>query len=483
MKSMLRASSALAVAGFAAIVSPTAMAQDSATAAPSVEEAAPGEIVVTAQKRAERLQDIPLAVSVLERRRSSKRHRARASRPRRRLVPSLNFLKSGTTLNQTIFLRGVGTASFSIAGEPSVSTVVDGVVYARSGEAFSDLVDIDRIEVLRGPQGTLFGKNASAGVINIDHPHARARVRRKPRGQLLRARGISREGRAQRAAGDRSRRPADRLLRQLRRKHLQLRASRSGSTATSITARGRRCSTIRRTTCGSILPPITTRTMTIAAPTSLRPPPINGTTGAVLATSANLAFNALPPPRGADTRRINQNLITATKESGWGASLQADVGLGSNTLTSITAYRKWNNTEIRDGDWLDQAYVGFQQLHDDGPQRTHTFTQELRLTSPAKQTLVVRARAVLLRRGFGTRLHPQRHRLHRQGRRPHHRADPVRQHQRQPLDVSHRDRRFRFEVQEFRGLRPDDIQRQRRASVSSAACVTATTSSTCSTSA
>ena len=83
------------------------------------------------------------------------------------LVPSFNFLKSGTTLNQSLFLRGVGTATFSIAGEPSVSTVVDGVVYSRSGEAFSELVDVDRLEVLRGPQGTLFGKNASAGVINI----------------------------------------------------------------------------------------------------------------------------------------------------------------------------------------------------------------------------------------------------------------------------------------------------------------------------
>jgi iron complex outermembrane receptor protein len=103
---------------------------------------------------------------------------ATASRPSietaTQLVPSLNFLKSGTTLNQTIFLRGVGTATFSIAGEPSVSTVVDGVVYARSGEAFTDLVDVDQLEVLRGPQGTLFGKNASAGVINITTKRPRA---------------------------------------------------------------------------------------------------------------------------------------------------------------------------------------------------------------------------------------------------------------------------------------------------------------------
>ena len=135
-----------------------------AAADPANEE--PAAIVVTAQKRSENVQAVPVAVSVI-----SGAALAAAARPSiesaAQLVPSLNFLKSGTTLNQTIFLRGVGTASFSIAGEPSVSTVVDGVVYARSGEAFSDLIDIAQLEVLRGPQGTLFGKNASAGVINI----------------------------------------------------------------------------------------------------------------------------------------------------------------------------------------------------------------------------------------------------------------------------------------------------------------------------
>ena len=106
----------------------------------ATDEAPPAEIVVTAQKRSERLQDVPVAVSVV-----SGAALNTLSRPSlesaTQLVPALNVLKSGTTLNQTIFLRGVGTATFSIAGEPSVSTVVDGVVYARSGEAFTDLVD------------------------------------------------------------------------------------------------------------------------------------------------------------------------------------------------------------------------------------------------------------------------------------------------------------------------------------------------------
>ena len=160
---MIAATPALAQAADPASPAPATPAADAAVA---TEAQAPAEIVVTAQKRSERLQNIPLAVSVV-----SGAALAAAGKPSvesaAQLVPALNFLKSGTTLNQTIFLRGVGTASFSIAGEPSVSTVVDGVVYARSGEAFSDLIDIDRLEVLRGPQGTLFGKNASAGVINI----------------------------------------------------------------------------------------------------------------------------------------------------------------------------------------------------------------------------------------------------------------------------------------------------------------------------
>ncbi len=84
---------------------------------------------------------------------------------------------------------------------------------------------------------------------------------------------------------------------------------------------------------------------------------------------------------------MNQNLVTRTLERGYGVSLQIDQELGTQTITSITAYRNYTNTEIRDGDFLPAAYVGFNQLHDNGPQVGDTFSQELRLTSPVKQFL------------------------------------------------------------------------------------------------
>ena len=79
--------------------------------------------------------------------------------------------------------------------------------------------------------------------------------------------------------------------------------------------------------------------------------------------------------------------LAATKEEGWGVSGQIDLGVGSHTLTSITSYRKWNNTEFREGDFLPAAYVGYGQVSDVGPQKTNTFTQEIRLTSPTNQTI------------------------------------------------------------------------------------------------
>lgn len=358
-----------------------AQAQDAAPPA-SAEDSSPGaaEIVVTAQKRSERLQDVPVAVSVL-----SGESLEQAARPSiesaAQQVPSLTFLKSGTTLNQTIFLRGVGTASFSIAGEPSVSTVVDGVVYARSGEAFSDLVDVAQMEVLRGPQGTLFGKNASAGVINIttqmptdafegsleasyfDRSEYRVKgVVNVPMGADLAARFTGFYGDYD---GNIRNLATDEWVNGYR--HFGGRAQflyDPGSVRLYLAADFH---DNKDDCCADVI----------------------GTgplTGAGLPTTS-LAFNVLPTPREADSREVLQNLVTATEEFGWGLSLQGDVDIGTTTLTSITSYREWENTEIRDGDWLDRAYVGFVQLHDTGPQDTNTFTQEIRFASPTQQVV------------------------------------------------------------------------------------------------
>jgi len=124
------------------------------------------EVVVTAQKREQRLQDVPIAVSVVsgDLAENTGGFNIEALRT---LVPSLNLRKTNTALNQSLFLRGVGTINFAIAAQPSVGFVLDGVVLSSAGEAFGDFYDVERVEVLRGPQGTLFGKNSSAGVVNV----------------------------------------------------------------------------------------------------------------------------------------------------------------------------------------------------------------------------------------------------------------------------------------------------------------------------
>lgn len=127
---------------------------------------APGEIVVTAQKRAERLQDIPLAVTAVTSDALAQQNINDTS-SLTRAVPSLQFQPGATSNGSGFRIRGIGSQLFSLGVEASVSVVVDGVVAARQAQSFADFADIERIEVLRGPQGTLFGKNATGGVINI----------------------------------------------------------------------------------------------------------------------------------------------------------------------------------------------------------------------------------------------------------------------------------------------------------------------------
>jgi iron complex outermembrane recepter protein len=124
------------------------------------------EIIVTAQKREENMQDVAVAMTVLTAE-TIEEGLISSAAELPNLVASLNLSGSGETRDSSFFIRGIGTQSFSSGVEASVSTMVDGVVMGRSGMAFSKLADIKAVEVLKGPQGTLFGKNSSGGVIHI----------------------------------------------------------------------------------------------------------------------------------------------------------------------------------------------------------------------------------------------------------------------------------------------------------------------------
>lgn len=124
------------------------------------------EIVVTAQKRVESLAEVPVAVSVVSGE-TLDRAQVRDVIDLQQLTPSLVINASTGSTNSILSIRGIGTAGNNTGLEQSVGVFIDGVYRGRVGSAMSDLVDVEQIEVLRGPQSTLFGKNTSAGVISI----------------------------------------------------------------------------------------------------------------------------------------------------------------------------------------------------------------------------------------------------------------------------------------------------------------------------
>jgi iron complex outermembrane receptor protein len=344
--------------------------------APDEENRAPGEIVVTAQKREQRLQDVPVAITVLSGDAIANQGGINIESAQY-LVPSLNFRKSGTTLNQFLFLRGIGTANFSIAAEPSVSAVLDGVVLSTAGEAFADLVDIERIEVLRGPQGTLFGKNASAGVINI--------VSKRPArdfGGYVEAGFFFGNGEEYRVRG-----AVNIPFSPTVRSRFTAFATEYDGNIRNVTF-GRRVNGFEHYGIRGVIEAEAGEALTLTLTGDFRKSDDDCCAELIGTLPNNITASVLPTPRGDRTRRVAQNLITRTEEESYGLSLQADLDVGAaGTLTSITAHRWFDNTEVRDGDFLPRAFAGFNELHDVGPQSSRTFSQELRLTSPGGQTL------------------------------------------------------------------------------------------------
>jgi len=344
-----------------AAFAPAAQAQDAVTALE--------EVVVTAQKRTERLQDVPLSVAVVS---GSALERMHVSSPDElpMISPNVSFTASANTRGQGLSVRGVGTLNFSDGVEPSVSTVVDGVVLGRQAMSVFELIDIERVEILRGPQGTLFGKNSSAGVLNI--------VTEAPRSSF--------GGKLEASYASLN--------------EVKLRGSVSGPLSDNVSARLTGYYTSRDGFVtnvyngeklndqnqwgvrGKILwePSDATQVTFIAdyskidrkccAPT-LRS--VSPSAGGALRLS--LVAPVVPGP---DNDQVNVDGAYYLKQDTSGLSVQVDHELGEHTLTSITAYRQFAVKDNNDPDLVPINLFNLNSADQDQSQ----FTQELRLTSP-----------------------------------------------------------------------------------------------------
>lgn len=168
---VLRTGSPLGMAAALLAAASAAAAQTAATPrAPSTPSSGRpntvDEIVVTAQKRAASLQNVPVVVTTVNRQLLQDTG-VNDIKDLSRLTPGLLVTSTTSEASTTARIRGVGTVGDNPGLESSVGVVIDGVYRPRNGVGFGDIGDIDRIEVLKGPQGDLFGKSTSAGVINI----------------------------------------------------------------------------------------------------------------------------------------------------------------------------------------------------------------------------------------------------------------------------------------------------------------------------
>ncbi|HEX8192713.1 MAG TPA: TonB-dependent receptor [Allosphingosinicella sp.] len=352
------------------------------------------DIVVTAQGRRQVLQDVPLAVSAVSGE-TLQNSGATDIRQLNQLAPSLLVSSTGTEANASPRIRGIGTVGDNPGLESSVAVFIDGVYRSRAGAGLNELGEIERVEVLRGPQGTLFGRNASAGLIHV--------ISRRPefefggmaeltygnydfmRGQLgltgpitdniafrLDVVGVRRDGFLDvvNASGGTEERVNDR-------NRLFTRGQLLFEPNDSLSVRLIGDYTTRRESCcGAVY-------LSTAETTD----PTPGVPGDFSVAASNRIVNVLTSlggtfPSGSDPFRRDISVSPGRTYRGdttdWGVSMQIDYDLGAARLTSITAYRDYKAEGPSDTDY---SNVDILYRDDDGNsfRGFETFTQELRL--------------------------------------------------------------------------------------------------------
>jgi iron complex outermembrane receptor protein len=175
MRYLASTTSLLAIAG--AFAAPASAQQTQATPAAAQQAAADqpanaGEIIVTAQRRSENLQDVPVSVGIVDRQQLAAINSGGADiRALSGRVPSLNIESSFGRTFPRFYIRGLGNTDFDLNASQPVSLVYDDVVLENPILKGFPAFDVDGVEVLRGPQGTLFGRNTPAGIVKFDPVH------------------------------------------------------------------------------------------------------------------------------------------------------------------------------------------------------------------------------------------------------------------------------------------------------------------------
>ncbi len=369
-----------------------AAATDQADTAP----ASAGDIVITATRRSERLSNVPIAVSAVGTE-ALQNSGATDIRQLTQLAPSLLVSSTGSEANASARIRGIGTVGDNPGLESSVAVFIDGVYRSRTGSGLNDLGEVDRIEVLRGPQGTLSGRNSTAGVINILTKlpsqdfggYAEATYGNY---NALRAAGaitgpIIKDKLAFRIDGVASKR--DGFLNDVinktdynnRNRYFvrgQLLFEPSADVSFRLigdyTYRNEKC-------CGAVY--VNTAEKIDPTPGVPGDFAINPAGNRIVQVMQSLG--AVFPSAGDPYNRQIANSpgrAYSTKTKDYGASGQLDWNLGGASLTSITAYREYKSGGAADIDYgnLD---IGYRPDDGNAYRQFHTFTQEVRLNGEA----------------------------------------------------------------------------------------------------
>ncbi len=353
-----------------ALIAGGAQAQQAASPATAVKDENQLEtITVTATKRSEPLQSVPIAITVMSGDKLEQLNLNNMTSITAQ-VPTLNFRANASNKDTALFIRGVGTISTSPGVEPTVSTVVDGVVFPRPGMATLDLMDIERIEVLRGPQGTLFGKNASAGVINVVSKPIQAGLERYVDVSYL-------DGRERRFRAGVSGELSPGLLASL----TALVGQYDGNVQNTFLNRKVNGYDRAGVRLKVEMAPFKDGKLTLIADYSKADD--TGIRGPFVRSSAAIAAAVSPIVAGLENRSISTSVLERVDDKNSGVSSQLDWNLGSNAMTWISAYREWKNTQFQDIDGTAPVPLNSQiaQLSDRGDLKSTVFTQELRLAS------------------------------------------------------------------------------------------------------